>query len=347
MPQPAELNFGDYQRQFHAGWSHLNDPHVRALAWLLTSPHLLNPVSPVWHGASVAPVLPRSDAVYAFLTMLDQQPAALHDALAASPTRRLGLYAETLFGFFLDQFTTLYAHGLQVQDPGGRTVGEFDFLVRESDALSHWELATKFYLLDSAREGDQSLPDPDARPDLFDYLGPNLGDTLGAKMDKIVRQQLRLPHHPAAMQALDWPVRQSQAWIKGWLFYRNPAQTRTDHLPEGIAAHHCAGYIWTLDDLRKHAVFQGVILPRLEWLAPVQCLPQQVSSQSALIDEIGRQMAHIASPVMLAMTRTVNDRAQEICRGMVLPEDWWARAALARPVLKPGRKNVADSGQCD
>ncbi|MBC3871226.1 DUF1853 family protein [Undibacterium oligocarboniphilum] len=345
MSQPAELNFGDYQHQFHADWSHLNDPHVRALAWLLTSPHLLNPASPVWHGANVAPVLSHSDAVHTFLTMLDQQPAALYAALAAAPTRRLGLYAETLFGFFLDKVTTLYAHGLQVQDLSGRTVGEFDFLVRESDALSHWELATKFYLLDSVCEGDQILQHPNKHLDLFDYLGPNLGDTLGAKMDKIVRQQLRLPHHPAATQVLDWPVRQSQAWIKGWLFYRNPAETRTDNLPEGIAAHHCAGYIWTLDDLKKNTVFQGVILPRLEWLAPVQCLPQQVSSQPALIDEIGRQMARIASPVMLAMTRTVNGRAQEVCRGMVLPEDWWARAALARPALKPGRKNVAGSDQ--
>ncbi|HEX7634981.1 MAG TPA: DUF1853 domain-containing protein, partial [Noviherbaspirillum sp.] len=39
-----------HQAQFHRRWNHLNDPHVRTLAWLLDAPDLLDPQAPQWQG---------------------------------------------------------------------------------------------------------------------------------------------------------------------------------------------------------------------------------------------------------------------------------------------------------
>ena len=53
---PPELDH--YQRRFERRWGHLTRPHVRALAWLLDAPDLLDPASPHWNGqiASLGPV---------------------------------------------------------------------------------------------------------------------------------------------------------------------------------------------------------------------------------------------------------------------------------------------------
>ncbi len=97
------------QQQFNADWGDLNDPHVRALAWLLTSPHLLHPGAPIWNGANIAPVLPDAPVLRSFLRSLDLNPAPLHAALVKHPTKRLGLYAETLLAFFLSS-VVIYMH---------------------------------------------------------------------------------------------------------------------------------------------------------------------------------------------------------------------------------------------
>jgi hypothetical protein len=84
----------------------------------------------------------------------------------------------------------LHAHGLQVRASRTDTIGEFDFLLNAGDGLRHLEFATKFYLLDAA-----------AASDFNGLIGPNLADTLGAKMRKIFEQQLSLAH-PAAQPAV-------------------------------------------------------------------------------------------------------------------------------------------------
>jgi hypothetical protein len=58
----------DYQGQFHQQWGHLNDVHVRSLAWLLSSSDLLDQQSPVWQGAIVAPELPSQSQLERWLT---------------------------------------------------------------------------------------------------------------------------------------------------------------------------------------------------------------------------------------------------------------------------------------
>ena len=199
--------FDPFQARFHQRWQHLRDPDVRALAWLLDSPDLFDHLSPEW-GAHLATLnLPAN--LDQFLLQLDADPAAIKPGLI--PGMRLGRYAEKLMGYFLQQQGILVAQGLQVRAGKNATIGEFDFLLREpepnsqSEALLHWEFATKFYLYDAAlTEGEGGY-----------FIGPNLSDSLAAKMRKIVHRQLALSQHPAAKALLPGPVTKAQALVKG------------------------------------------------------------------------------------------------------------------------------------
>jgi uncharacterized protein len=172
----------NFQTLFHEQWQNLRDPHVRSLAWILTSPGMLAKESALWKQQIAYIALPEKIALSAWLTELDQHPAELYEALALHKHRRLGHYAENLLAFYLRHQGVLYAHGLQVHVEGCSTLGEFDFLLHLPDGLHHWEIATKFYLFE---EGEDRVH----QADLFDYLGPNLADTLGKKMDKIFRRR--------------------------------------------------------------------------------------------------------------------------------------------------------------
>jgi len=183
-----------FQSVFHEEWQHLHDPHVRALAWVLTSPGLLNRNASLWHDQVAELSFPDKESLRAWLTQLDQHPTELHDTLSLHSNRRLGLY-ENLLGFYLKREGLLYAHGLQINHDAIHTVGEFDFLLYQPNGLLHWEFATKFYLLDASGEPQRELS-------LHDYMGPNLADNFALKLKKIFRQQLALPHHPAAQKVL-------------------------------------------------------------------------------------------------------------------------------------------------
>lgn len=316
-----------FQTLFHQEWRHLHDPHVRALAWMLTSPSLLERSSPLWNQQTASLQLPDDAKLRAWLTALDQNPSGLLETLALHKQRRLGHYAENLLSFYLRYEGTLYAHGLQVHEVGASTLGEFDFLLRQPDGLHHLELATKFYLFEDG--GDAAH-----QADLFDYLGPNLADTLGAKMDKIFRQQLALSQHRAAQELLPEKLVSAKALIKGWLFYRASALTR--EVVAGIAEPHCRGYWWTLSDIRDQAFDYALILPRLQWLAPAQAAPADVLARAQSLDALGMHFQRDSSPVMLAIMRNKGELMQECYRGMVVPDDWLSLARESRKRLRSG-----------
>lgn len=317
-----------YQFRFHQQWQHLHDPHVRSLAWLLTSPELLNTRAPLWRGAIASLELPARPVLTDWLTQLDRQPTALHESLKLHKHHRLGLYAENLFAYYLRHFGLLYAHSLQVHDAYARTIGEFDFLLHGRYGLLHWELATKFYLFD--------LADTTAgAADLYDYLGPGLADTLGAKMEKILQQQLQLSAHPLAQALLPKAVAKAQALIKGWLFYRDMTLSRAENLVDGIAPDHCRGYIWTLGDVTHLDFEHGMVLERLAWLPPAQAREDLGKGKTLLLDMLQRYFRTEKAPLMLALMSPKGDVLQETSRGMVVPDDWWVRAAELRLQLRP------------
>jgi uncharacterized protein len=309
-----------FQTQFERRWGHLTRPHVRALAFLLDAPDLLDAASDHWGGriASLGAVGPE---VADWLAALECDPAVLDAALGPRPYSRLGLYAEKLLAFYFARQGVLAAHSLQVRASRNDTVGEFDFLLREGDALLHWELATKFYLLIDA-------PDGESGDDRLDTLvGPNLADTLGRKMRKILDKQLALARHPAAQSLLPQAVAGAQALVKGWLFYPGKARPAM----AGIAPSHNHGFWSILDEVEGLAGERWVIVPRLQWLAPVKMAVDTTTlSRAALRQELAARFALAPAPLLVACVREENGWWLESRRGFIVPDDWPERAAAGR-----------------
>jgi hypothetical protein len=307
MPLTAD----NYQAQFARRWGHLTRPHVRALAWLLDAPGLLDPDDPHWQGKIAAPQAVTA-AVGDWLSQLDRDPAALDAALGEKTYTRLGLYAEKLMAFYYQQHGQLVAHGLQVRAARNDTVGEFDFLLDAGpDGVEHIEFATKFYLL----EGSAA-----SRFDTF--VGPNLADSLGAKMRKIVDKQLALADHPAAQALLPRPVLRARALVKGWLFYPAGSAAPMD----GIAQLHCRGFWCALAEVGALEGQAWVVLPRLEWLAPYRGEGAGISA-TALQAALTLEFETAKAPVLVASLREEDGVMVETARGFIVPDDWRARAA--------------------
>lgn len=324
----------NFQARYAQRWGHLHNPHVRALAWLIDAPDLLDAAAPEWAGRLAAPMVV-TPAITHWLAQLDTAPAPLLAALAERPRQRLGLYAEQLMAFFYAAQQRLVAHGVQVRASRNDTVGEFDFLLEMEDVdssagLEHIELATKFYLLETDKQVASR----------FDTLiGPNLADSLGAKMRKIIDRQLTLGDHPAAQALLARPVLQARALVKGWLFYPPPMVK----LPgmDGIHAAHCRGF-WCahadLHTLPEFATMRWVLLPRLQWLAPYRLQAGTETLDGAgLVAALAGLFAVSPAPVLVAALQASASGAivemvevvemVEAERGFIVPDDWQARAA--------------------
>ncbi len=124
------------------------DVTVRDLAWLLFAPDLLRASqagAPLAHPFTTAA---EHDAVLAWLDSLDAVPDALHVHARDPKFTRLGIYAESLLGFFLAHGPTMRLIAANVPlRHGRRTIGECDFLLEDAQrSRLHWELAVKFYL---------------------------------------------------------------------------------------------------------------------------------------------------------------------------------------------------------
>lgn len=310
MPAPTDHTF---QAQFHRRWNHLTDPHVRTLAWLLDAPDLLEPHAVQWQGriASIGAV---GEATEDWLISVDQSPADLHAYLDIQPFTRLGRYAEKLMAFYLQHQGLLVAHGVQVRAGKSDTIGEFDFLLRQGEALVHWEFATKLYLLETSGSGHQA--------DYF--VGPNLADTLGAKVRKIMDRQLSLSQHPAAQLLVPEPILLAQALVKGWLFYHG--ETPVPVQPAGISRAHCRGFWCAEEELENIAGEHFVVLPRLSWLAPAKAGKDAVLDRSALRETVAAHFREAKTPLLLASLEPSGGWMLEVDRGFVVPNDWRSRA---------------------
>lgn len=305
MDVPADT----YQAHFARRWGHLRQPHVRTLAWLLDAPDLLDAHDPYWEHR-IASLGEAGPDVARWLAQLDADPSALEAALSARIYTRLGLYAEKLMAFYFQERGDLVAHGLQVRSSRNDTVGEFDFLLDGgAQGVEHIEFATKFYLL----EGTSA-----SRFDSF--VGPNLADSLGAKMRKIFTRQLALGLHPAAQALLERPVIRARALVKGWLFY--PAG---GHAPMGgISAQHCRGFWCALAEVAALEDEHFVVLPRMQWLAPYR------GNGADLVMDKEALQAALAGAEMPSLVATVREEGGDVietARGFIVPDSWRERAA--------------------
>lgn len=314
MLASAEPLAASFQAQFHQRWNHLTDPHVRTLAWLLDAPDLLDPHASQWQGR-IATLDEIDGDTRNWLGELDHAPEHLHAYLGLQPFTRLGRYAEKLMAFYLEYRSLLYAHGVQVRAGKNETIGEFDFLLRQGDALVHWEFATKLYLLESNGHGHQA--------DYF--VGPNLADTLGAKVRKIMDRQLSLSQHPAAQLHLPLPITAAQALVKGWLFYHG--QTPRPAQPQGISGAHCRGFWCAFNELDRLSAERYIVLPRLSWLAPAKTAGD-VLDKADLVDKLSAHFKETSAPALVALLEARGNHWLETDRGFIVPEDWRSRAEL-------------------
>jgi uncharacterized protein len=313
-PYPETTTF---QSRFHRRWNHLEEPHVRTLAWLLDAPDLLDAGAACWQGR-IATLGSLDQGVSDWLADLDRDPAALHAKLDLRRLTRLGRYAEQLMAFYFEHQGILLAHGVQVRAGKNETVGEFDFLLRHDRSLLHWEFAAKFYLLElgggpicAGHEADY-------------FIGPNLADTLGAKMRKILERQLALSRHPAAQVHLPQPVTSAQALVKGWLFYRLGEPRLVQ--PTGVSAAHCHGFWCSLSELGQVAAAQFIILPRLDWLAPAKTRDNAILDRQQLNQQLAAHFADSSMPVLVAALEQSGAWWLETERGFIVSDDWRSRA---------------------
>ena len=301
-----------YQDYFERRWGHLRRARVRALAWLLDAPDLLDVHDPHWDGriATLGPVTPETER---WLADLDADPSALDAALGAKMITRLGLYAEKLMAFYFAQQGRLVAHGLQVRANRNDTVGEFDFLLDAGAGVEHIEFATKFYLL----QGDSTAG--------FDtFVGPNLADSLGRKMRKVFDRQLELGSHPAAQDVLPRPVVAARALVKGWLFYPRG----TYQAMRGITAGHCRGFWCALEELETLPGDRFLVLPRLQWMPPFRAQSATwMLDKVQLAAELDDHFAVSDAPVLVSLVREEPGCVVEFERGFIVPDDWRERAA--------------------
>ena len=324
MPTVQTLkSANNFQTEFHQRCGGLNDPHVRALAWLLFAPDLLATHAPQWRGKIATLPAYLLDGVDEWLKNIDDQPDVLHRYLNLQPFARLGRYAEKLMAFFLEQKNVLFAHGVQVRAGKNSTIGEFDFLLRLHGQLVHWEFATKFYLLESNGAGD----------DADYFVGPNLADTLGAKMHKILDRQLLLSAHPAAKIHLPEPVSCAQALVKGWLFYPDLESPQASVF--GTSPAHCRGFWCTFSEVMSLSAERYAILPRLQWLAPAKLPAQQTIDKQVLQSCLAEYFIENTMPVLVAQLEINGDTGVEVSRGFIVPDDWRSRAGQRVKLTHP------------
>ncbi len=220
---------------------------------------------------------------------------------------RVGYYNEALVHSALRGVpgVTDLQHSLPVRD-GTRTLGELDFLFRCEGKVCHLEVALKFYLY-SANEiclGSH-------------YIGPNAGDTLERKTEKLLRHQLLL-----GKQAFP-EVTESYLFCPGILFYHpeeSGSDTALEHTPDFLSPNHDRGF-WLRasefgDWIAQEAHFNaGKILSKPFWMSA--CANQAINE---VVSEIEEHFAQSRYPVALALSST--DRGDEPKRLFVVSDDW-------------------------
>ena len=331
---------------------------VRDLAWVLTSPGLLRSLP---SEASNDICLVSDDWAQKFgqydwqkLQRLDEDPSVLEDFVSQRKSSRLGLYFESLLGFWFSQqtddvdcwrnmpvfslpgdpgkATNQDATNRNSPKSGKQTLGEYDLLLHKvgDSYLYHWELTVKFYLQWINTDGQ------------CEWIGPAAQDQLARKLGHMLSHQLNLSRTDAGRATISalgfndaWP----QALVKGYLFY--PAFGHQFCESEfDISPAHLRGWWVYQENLaipQQNNDSRWVALPRLQWLSPayvpvigkeqpVNDLPHNGSLKLMETDELqtfcDQWIMQYRQPVLLAEVTLKEDGWHECARGFVVPNAW-------------------------
>ena len=278
--------------------------HADNLRWMLQSPSPIHALSATAYGFTT-----QENAVAGFsyfeqaanthwLLQQAHAPEALFKALQMpenAPPQRLGRYAESLLGFYLQRapMHRLIAEHVSIRRPlsassgaigDHTTLGELDYLLQDASArFLHWELAIKFFLA----EPHKLALEPQ------DFIGPDRKNSLHLKLEKMFTRQLKQPI-PDAYLGNGAPLKNKpfgskpnwhrQAYSRGYMFYRlkAPAQSCA-----ALSQDHARGYWLPMSELEDLPDADYLPLPRWRWLAPAKCYAhEQPLRQTALIDAL-------------------------------------------------------------
>jgi hypothetical protein len=294
---------------------------VRDLAFLLCAP------AP-WHHAGDLPrqrLLGRDG--WQRLCELDARPEALQDWLSRHSSPRLGRYAEKLWQFWFEHapHIELLAANLLLR-AGGRTLGEFDFLLRIDGEPWHVETASKFYL----QLGSQ----------LDTLIGPGLDDAWRLKAARLQRQ-LELSRHPLAAGVLPpgFAGCHRGALLSGGFFYRAQplySPPLADDQPHGWMAD------LDQDWPQRSAHSRWLWLPRLRWLSAARADAAELCAAHALRG----QLLGAQSPQMVAEMVFDAGIWREVDRGFVVPCRWpdgHRLSLLRRRIRQAGLRSGAET----
>lgn len=288
---------------------------VRDLAQACFSPPLLRVERLEQPAASAAVSDARFELTAArrqWLQNLDRDPTPLLDHLRAHQSRRLGLYFETLWHFFLaqDTQTDLIAHNLPVRAQG-RTLGEFDciYFCHTRQRFVHLELALKYFL------GLQT--------DTVRWYGPNSRDRLDLKLQHMLTHQTQLGQAAPARAVLEQhgiDELDREIALHGYLF--QPAR----HLPSpvGVAPDYRFGRWIKRRDLDAFLPTlrapHYLVLPRLRWLGPAVLHADDDTLQAAgLAAAVNACQPTGFRPRLVA---ALNDEGRETARFFVVSNNW-------------------------
>ncbi|WP_174873338.1 DUF1853 family protein [Vogesella oryzae] len=292
-----------YRHRLADGLRALRCQPVRDLAFLLSCP-------PPWHsGAELDCARLLGPQGWPQLLALDAAPQPLLDWLAAHPTRRLGVYAELLLQFWFEHAPHIdcVAANLPLAEHG-RSIGEFDYLLRIDGQPLHLEAASKFYLQLDDASGE--------------LVGPSLRDAWPLKYRKLA-SQLALSCHPAAQLPAGFAGCPAYSRLSGWLFY--PAAPRPT-FPCNTDA--CCGWWRRLSEPwpQHDADSRWLVLPRLCWLAPARAADEVVLTLAQLQAELAlADGARLVAELVIG----ADGDWHEIARGFVVRDDWPLPGMLA------------------
>lgn len=300
---------------------------VRDLAWACFGPPLLlTPSLQPGESAISNCALQLTDQRRAWLESLDRDARPLLQHLSRQASRRLGLYFEQLWHFFLSQDpeVELLAHNLPVHE-NGKTLGEFDiiYFCKRRQRAVHLELAVKFFLGHSQHGASHESAQ------WCHWLGPNNRDRLDLKITHLMTRQIRLGERPEAVKLLESQGIKDllqEVEIKGYLF-----NSRANPLPEPPGFNPARSlHEWVKLENLPHMLEQSpassyVLQPRALWLADFQ---RSAAGSELTVPELnGRELTawlvqQLGTDPKPQLVAALDASGDEISRFFVTSQHW-------------------------
>ncbi|WII93412.1 DUF1853 family protein [Kingella negevensis] len=222
-------------------WWRLKNPHVRALASVLTAP-------PLWQTGCELPVKALlGEQGFRLLLEWDDNPDFRLPENVFAP--RLGIFAENLLAYWFQHapHAELLAQNLPIVQPEtGETLGALDFVVELAGCVYHVELCCKYF------------GGADGQPE--NMVGLNAEDTLLAKYRKLPLQ--------LALSSYKTEIEKRVSVVRG-MGFSHSGSLKADDI---FAVNAWNGVL--IDDVAQWQQFveenRFYELPRLEWLAPAR-----------------------------------------------------------------------------